>query len=664
MVYNVHCLLHLPDDVSSHGPLDNFSAFPYGSYMFTLKRLVQSLTYPVRQIYKRLQESASYLTNTPDYHADCDAGLPLKQASLNKKRFFNLGKAYSLVKFHEQGLWQCAVLSSTWIEGNCATWPKIHSKDFYKAVRLHIQPPAGSLKLNCEVIRTYGRCHVDRINFSDDFKKAREHERKFQYTSDLETSDVTIEMGRNHPRRKNTRERSPSLSISPSPKKPKLMVPQSPPYSSFSQATPRALFHSTPEPIPQHPAPVPSTSNQPVYTMPQTVHHLPQYVLNTAPEIPMFPVLSPPSAPLFQTPGIAALLQQNEQLHRKMDAMAEDLRYPEIRIDNSLLQVHSSSGTTGFTFPLRSKRSWDQLESELAEGPRQIELMKYFRSFSAATMADLVRLCLRQALADEFAVSIAYAGSVDKLPFRHTRLCTLIEETVLGNPVSKDCCRQDLDKEIQKWFGNARHRLAQRTRMDQLAIPLLGLFSAMDTTICTRVVTSVVCTGGFLIKDHCLTITQTVCQSFPPHRSCVTNMLVFMDSLFQARDEGLISDAIFFEFSKAFDRVPHVPLLHKLESSGIQKNPSLDQSFPIRSSEKGSTYFSVAPVSIGVPQGSVLGPLLFLIYVNDLPDVLASSCLLFAGDLKSCSSNAGALQMDVDAAKQWSLDWHLPLNDE
>ncbi|KER32101.1 hypothetical protein T265_12853, partial [Opisthorchis viverrini] len=70
------------------------------------------------------------------------------------------------------------------------------------------------------------------------------------------------------------------------------------------------------------------------------------------------------------------------------------------------------------------------------------------------------------------------------------------------------------------------------------------------------------------------------------------------------------------------------------------------------------------PVSFGVPQGSVLGPLLFLIYVNDLPDVLASQRLLLADDLKSWSSNASTLQIDVDAAKQWSLDWHLPLNDE
>ncbi|KER26057.1 hypothetical protein T265_06633 [Opisthorchis viverrini] len=55
-------------------------------------------------------------------------------------------------------------------------------------------------------------------------------------------------------------------------------------------------------------------------------------------------------------------------------------------------------------------------------------------------------------------------------------------------------------------------------------------------------------------------------HGFLPNRSCVKNMLVFMDSLTQAKDEGLTSDAIFFDFSKAFDRVPHVPLLHKLDT--------------------------------------------------------------------------------------------------
>ncbi|KER28625.1 hypothetical protein T265_04578 [Opisthorchis viverrini] len=340
MVYNVHCLLHLPDDGSSHGSLNNFSAFPYESYMFTPKRPVQSPTYPVRQIYERLQESEPYL---------------------------KMPRAYSLVKFYEQGLCQCAVLSSSWIEGNCAAWPKVHSKDFYKAARLHLEPPAGSMKLTCEVIRTHVRCHVDCINFSDDFKKAREYG-KFEYTSDLDISDVTVEEGRGETIRvesrttvrvvetsfRNIRERSPTLSIGPSPKKPRLMVSNSPPYPNFSQTTHRALFHLTPERDPQHSASVPSTSKQPAYLLPQTVHRLPHYVLSTSPAISIFPVLSPQPAPFYQTPGVAAPLRQNEQLLRKMDAMAEDLRYPKIRTENPLLQVHVSAGTLGFTFPLRS----------------------------------------------------------------------------------------------------------------------------------------------------------------------------------------------------------------------------------------------------------------------------------------------------------------------
>ena len=68
-------------------------------------------------------------------------------------------------------------------------------------------------------------------------------------------------------------------------------------------------------------------------------------------------------------------------------------------------------------------------------------------------------------------------------------------------------------------------------------------------------------------------------------------------------------------------------------------------------------------MSSGVPQGSVLGPLLFLIYVNDLPENLSCRSLLYADDLKIWSArDPNSLQMDVDAVFQWSEVWKLPLN--
>ena len=58
-------------------------------------------------------------------------------------------------------------------------------------------------------------------------------------------------------------------------------------------------------------------------------------------------------------------------------------------------------------------------------------------------------------------------------------------------------------------------------------------------------------------------------HGFLPRRSCTTNLLLYMDSLTQAQDDGLISDTMFFDIAEAFDKVPHKPLLHKLQAYGI-----------------------------------------------------------------------------------------------
>src|SRR5271170_5517985 len=128
---------------------------------------------------------------------------------------------------------------------------------------------------------------------------------------------------------------------------------------------------------------------------------------------------------------------------------------------------------------------------------------------------------------------------------------------------------------------------------------------------------------------------------------------------------------IFLDFSKAFDKVPHKLLLKKLEAYGIEKDLiSLIHSFLSDRTQKvvidGLASDSVQ-VSSGVPQGSVLGPLLFLIYINDLPDKIKSKCRLFADDsliYRKILTELDylKLQQDLDKVFDWCKKWHMKLN--
>ena len=101
-------------------------------------------------------------------------------------------------------------------------------------------------------------------------------------------------------------------------------------------------------------------------------------------------------------------------------------------------------------------------------------------------------------------------------------------------------------------------------------------------------------------------------HDFLPGRSCITNMLTLMDSLTQAYDDGQISEAVFIDFSKAFDKVPHTPLLHKLKAYGFEgklwtflKNFLSERSFSVKVS---SALSSSSSVSSGVSQGFCTRP--------------------------------------------------------
>lgn len=151
----------------------------------------------------------------------------------------------------------------------------------------------------------------------------------------------------------------------------------------------------------------------------------------------------------------------------------------------------------------------------------------------------------------------------------------------------------------------------------------------------------------------------------------MTNLLICIEKWTEIIEEGSPIDVIYTDFAKAFDRVSHAKLLQKAKSIGIAgKTLAWIEAFlkgRVQRVRVDDAYSHLAPVKSGIPQGSVLGPTLFVIFINDMPDIIESMCQLFADDAKvfreiSCDDECMKLQEDLNKLTEWSNRWNLPFN--
>ena len=158
--------------------------------------------------------------------------------------------------------------------------------------------------------------------------------------------------------------------------------------------------------------------------------------------------------------------------------------------------------------------------------------------------------------------------------------------------------------------------------------------------------------------------------------SCTTLLVQFYHDMVSNLDCALNcghrqTDVIIMDFAKAFDKVPHNKLLYKLNFYGIRGSThKWISSWLSERSQKGvldGQASDLVPVLSGVPKGSVLGSVLFLIFINDLPENIKSSVRLFADNLvlyrnTKSSIDCQILQDDLNKLARWETDWQMKFN--
>lgn len=194
------------------------------------------------------------------------------------------------------------------------------------------------------------------------------------------------------------------------------------------------------------------------------------------------------------------------------------------------------------------------------------------------------------------------------------------------------------------------------------------------TCPCSKVMESIIsdAMSGFLLNRGLLSNDQ---HGFLKKRSTCTQLLGCLNDWCKIIDDGGVVETVYIDFAKAFDTVCHNKLIHKMKGYGITGNLlSWHNAFLDCRTQRvkiNKSFSKPFPVLSGVPQGSVLGPLYFLIYINDILEVVPRgvSCKLFADDVKLYSflpkpddDNSAFLQEGIGTVALWAEKWQLILS--
>ncbi|XP_063909841.1 uncharacterized protein LOC135127328 [Zophobas morio] len=190
------------------------------------------------------------------------------------------------------------------------------------------------------------------------------------------------------------------------------------------------------------------------------------------------------------------------------------------------------------------------------------------------------------------------------------------------------------------------------------------------TSICSKVMDRIIWNQmfRFLNDQSILSANQ---HGFLPGRSTVTCLLQCLNTWTISLDQNKPGDIIYLDFEKAFDRVPHRRLLRKLDNVGIRglllqwiEAFLRGRSFRVR---VRSCYSSNREVLSCVSQGSVLGPILFLVYISDLLSLLKSPHAFYADDgrlFNNPLTSSQIIQSDLLTEQNWTSTWLMPLNNK